>query len=1072
MLRDRILVNALVACLWLAPRFCNAQKAPAYHVRHFDDESGLPQNSVTSIAFDDAGFAWLTTGGGLLRFDGQEFSGIDKDGLTIPNARFDGLYWDPVGHELYAAAADKSLISIGQGRACRSPRFQKLFDLEKSLIDLTGLHEDRAGGVISTRFYPGVGYKYDIIATESGFCVYSREKIVFYSAGQTSRVCDFAGRMSVVKSPIAWNIRSDHAFLRKSLSFNNFISVDGQLFYHQGGIGDTLLHLTSNSKTEIRLTGDITLQAGYQKRKSNVRIINNRVSGQAFAYLDRKLYLIRFSKEKLSPTTQLILDDFDLQRKNIVSVAYNTETGVLLLGSMNMGFFVLTPQRLHAVQLSGETDNNIVYAHVPFSDSSVITPQGQALALPGGQQADLSQIRGAVPSIKYFLLADAGGNIWVRKLDKIYRFAKGRSRDVSIWDAGKEPTRIYQAGNGVVWIGFKDGSISALPSGATQRDTLTSIGLVPGEVTYLQQADETSLWVGTTVGLYLFELVGKRLSEIPGLKGKNIRSIHTSGISQVWITTYGGGYFLLERQKLYRLPLDERKYLLYAHCIVEDAFHFLWIPTNKGLFRISKMDLLDFVQGRNLLPYMEYFNKMEGLRTNEFNGGCQPCAAMLRNGLITLPSMDGLVWLDPRVNTEAMHVVPFIIDGVIVDGTNIGVSTHFQLAADFQFFKVRVGSPDFSHPDNLAMYYRVHKENADSVGTWRRIDAGKSFSLYNSGYGDYNVTIRKIIGPGNRFLEKQLHISVNRPWFLQWWMLAGELILAAVLIWMTIRFRTHYLLRRNQALNLEVTSRTQDLSNAMIELRASEHALARQLQIQMRIVSVLSHDLHTPLRYIDRHLSELFDRLSDQMVDDRDRDLGKSIARSAQKVRALTGNLLGFIKTTYNNHGGVSFQPVKVGEVLEEKASFFADIAADNKTTIVVEAQRGLIAESNRLMLEIIVHNLIDNAVKSCWKDTITLSAARINPTAVRITIRDTAGGMPAEIATWLSQNLQKGPINERQATVPTSMGLGLIIVAELTMILGIEITVDADEAGTCMMLDFPYSSSEEAPPDDNTSSR
>ena len=1072
MLPERIFVIAVWACFWLAPQFCYPHKAPGYYIRHFDDESGLSQNSVTSIAFDDVGFAWLTTAGGLIRFDGQEFAGFNKDGLTVSNTRFEGLFTDPVDHGLYAVTAGKELVSIRQGTARRPLRFQRLFDLEKSLIDLTGFHEDRPGGVIRTRFYPGVGYKYHIMAVESGFCVYSREKIVFYSAGRPAQVSDFAGRMSVVKSPIAWDIRSDHAFLRKSMSFNNFISVDGQLFYHQSGIGDTLFHLTPKSKTITWLSGDITRQASYQKAKSGIRIINNPACGQAFAYLDKKLYLIRFSKGKLSPTTHLLLDDFDLREKNIVSVAYNSRTGVLLLGSMNTGLFVLTPQRLHSVQLGREAEDNIVYAHVPFSDSSVVTPQGQVLSLPGGEQANLSQIRGAIPSTKFLQLIDAGGNIWVRKLDKIYRFAKGSSAAISIWDAGKEPTRMYQAADNTIWIGFKDGSLSVLPPGATQRDTITAVGRAPSEVTYLLQAERASLWVGTTGGLYKFDRAAGRLLQIPGLKNKNIRSVHQSGTSQVWITTYGDGYFLLDGQKLYRLPLDARKYLLYAHCIIEDSSHFLWVPTNKGLFRISKSDLLGFVQGRNLMPYIQYYGKMDGIRTNEFNGGCQPCAARLPNGLLTLPSMDGLVWLDPQEKTDAMAVAPFVIDGVEVDGASVRVSTQFQLAADFRFFKVEVCTPNFSHRDNLAMYYRVQKVNSDSNAIWHKIDAGKSFSLYNTGYGDYIVSIRKITGPGNRFLEKQLHVSVSRPWFLQWWAIMGGLLLATGLIWIAISTRTRYLLRRNQALSLEVALRTQDLSNAMVELKSSEHALARQLQIQMRIVSVLSHDLHTPLRYIERHLSQLFDRLSDQILDDRDRDLGKSIARSAQKVHALTGNLLGFIKTTYDNHGGVSFQPVKIDEILEGKASFFADIAAENRTVILVKAGQGLLVESNRLMLEIIVHNLIDNAIKSCWKDTITLSAAQTSSEAVRITICDTAGGMPAEITSWLSQSRQKDSINQAQAAVPAGIGLGLIIVAELALMLGIVVIVDADDAGTCIMLEIPYSISGEALADDNISSR
>ena len=39
----------------------------------WDRGNGLPQGSVTDIALSSGGFLWLTTFGGLVRFDGAEF---------------------------------------------------------------------------------------------------------------------------------------------------------------------------------------------------------------------------------------------------------------------------------------------------------------------------------------------------------------------------------------------------------------------------------------------------------------------------------------------------------------------------------------------------------------------------------------------------------------------------------------------------------------------------------------------------------------------------------------------------------------------------------------------------------------------------------------------------------------------------------------------------------------------------------------------------------------------------------------------------------------------------------------
>jgi ligand-binding sensor domain-containing protein/two-component sensor histidine kinase len=51
-----------------------------YHI--FDQSSGLPVSTVNSIAQDAEGFFWLSTAGGLFRYDGKEFRHWAKDKIT------------------------------------------------------------------------------------------------------------------------------------------------------------------------------------------------------------------------------------------------------------------------------------------------------------------------------------------------------------------------------------------------------------------------------------------------------------------------------------------------------------------------------------------------------------------------------------------------------------------------------------------------------------------------------------------------------------------------------------------------------------------------------------------------------------------------------------------------------------------------------------------------------------------------------------------------------------------------------------------------------------------------------
>src|SRR6185295_3125727 len=112
---------------------------------------------------------------------------------------------------------------------------------------------------------------------------------------------------------------------------------------------------------------------------------------------------------------------------------------------------------------------------------------------------------------------------------------------------------------------------------------------------------------------------------------------------------------------------DRAGYLSVSHCIVEDSLGFFWISTNRGLFQVSKKDLLNYAQGNQQQVFYLYHDKEEGFYTNEFNGGCQPCAVKLANGYISLPSLNGIVWFAPAALNTILPDKNIFIDKIEID---------------------------------------------------------------------------------------------------------------------------------------------------------------------------------------------------------------------------------------------------------------------------------------------------------------------------------------------------------------------------------------------------------------------
>ncbi|WP_341837244.1 two-component regulator propeller domain-containing protein [Chitinophaga pollutisoli] len=86
-LRTQITILVLLFhCLTLAAQ--TGQDTSPYLLQHFDNSSGLPQNSVNAIAADPEGYIWLATEGGLVRYDGLHFKLRNAEHPALRNNRF------------------------------------------------------------------------------------------------------------------------------------------------------------------------------------------------------------------------------------------------------------------------------------------------------------------------------------------------------------------------------------------------------------------------------------------------------------------------------------------------------------------------------------------------------------------------------------------------------------------------------------------------------------------------------------------------------------------------------------------------------------------------------------------------------------------------------------------------------------------------------------------------------------------------------------------------------------------------------------------------------------------------
>ena len=91
--------SVITALLLLLPFWCGAQ--PICQITHYDEFSGLSQQSVKQVAQDGQGMIWMATWNGLNRFDGYHFNVVKPhvgDGIGIYSDRINGIVKNAKGN--------------------------------------------------------------------------------------------------------------------------------------------------------------------------------------------------------------------------------------------------------------------------------------------------------------------------------------------------------------------------------------------------------------------------------------------------------------------------------------------------------------------------------------------------------------------------------------------------------------------------------------------------------------------------------------------------------------------------------------------------------------------------------------------------------------------------------------------------------------------------------------------------------------------------------------------------------------------------------------------------------------
>lgn len=987
--------------------------AAAFSLHQYTTENGLPSNLVRGIQWDDnTGFLWIITEGGLVRMNGVEIKSYNKEKIS------------PIAPEkqVYAVKNNSGTIYVSDGSGTifeikkNRPALSKPSSLSSSFINYHFIAVSEAFFAAKVKASPAFTAPFENLV-----CISDTSCLVLFQ--NTIYKCTIsAAPEAVIKNVSAlFKINSGCFFTDNNKQVHALNT--GTLKYAPvsfAAAGNDLLNFSNGSSRLYWKTG----------MEKPVIIKNN------------EAWALHYHNNSITATfiTGILPTD-----ANISSVEYTEKNKLLFIGTDSKGIIVI--------------NQNLVF------------PKKRKNANPKNKNAYFSQIaldNGNILTNEGDIIGDNSGNLAV--LPAVNKFSNRTSytNNNLIWYNAVNPTlgfyclHQYNKTTGQTKVFEKITLLTqvAISAGKTYLANNTGIGLLQGDsMFYLHQYPKDAANIKT----YDFKEISPGLLAVAGCHGllkfntasnrlDTIFSRNNACFGSVWKYrdyifwgSYGYGYYIYKNGRIKEMPLDKNEYLLYCHCFVEDAFGNCWISTNRGLFKARLDDIITNFETGTTPVYYHYFGKKDGIEMTELNGGCTPCALTLPDQTISFPSMDGLLWVNPVTAKPFLPAGEIYVDEVLVDNKStdpdaLGTTT---LPAGVQEIIFRLGFAAWCNKENLYIDYQLN----DTLH-WKRLktDENAAIQLNNLPSGKYILRVRKLDGFGiNNYTYKTLHFTIAKRWFNQWWfyiLVAGAF---TGLVYLFVKLRNRQYIIRQRKLELQVADKTK-------ELQQKNEVLEKNDTIKTRLISIISHDIVTPLKFLTMAGKNLVEKKA-VMPEQLQEDTLKEMASTSQELHQLSTNILNWIKYQ-NENRRLAKELFNVYDVANHVTGIMQTLAKQKKLQLQNNIPENMELHQYLEPLRILLYNLVANAINFTEKGSITISSSNGHNKTV-ITVADEGVGMtPEQIQNIMSDQfiVSSANIDNRKGN-----GLGYLIIKDLIKMMGAALQIRSEKGkGTAVSVIIP----------------
>ncbi len=222
-------------------------------------------------------------------------------------------------------------------------------------------------------------------------------------------------------------------------------------------------------------------------------------------------------------------------------------------------------------------------------------------------------------------------------------------------------------------------------------------------------------------------------------------------------------------------------------------------------------------------------------------------------------------------------------------------------------------------------------------------------------------------------------------------------------------------------------------------------SLERDEALRRHLTSNVAHELRTPLAVLKANLEAVADGVMEP-----DSETLSGLTSEVERLINLVRGIEDFTRAEASFFKPAQYEEVNLGEFVEGVLLNFRPLYQEKSLSLTLEGEGDLQAVIDIEKVEIVLRNLLSNALRHTEQGGIALRMEKAGKEGFSLTVTDTGSGITPDEQENIFKRFYKGESS-------TGVGLGLAIAREIVGIMGGSISVQSEkDKGSSFVVKLP----------------